>query len=39
MVKFDISEYNNMIHDNELYNKYINIYRTIPDNILSKNII
>jgi hypothetical protein len=37
MVKFDISEYNNMIYDNELYNKYIDIYRTIPDNILSKN--
>jgi hypothetical protein len=39
MLKFDISEYNNMIYDNELYNKYIDIYRTIPDNILSKNII
>jgi hypothetical protein len=39
MVKFDISEYNNMIYDNELYNKYLDIYRTLSDNILSKNII
>ena len=39
MVKFDIVKYNSMIYDNELYNKYINVYRNIPDNILSKNII
>jgi hypothetical protein len=39
ILKFDIYEFNNMINDNELYDKYINIYRTIPDNILSKNII
>ena len=39
MLKFDIDEYNNMIYDNELYNKYIDIYRTLSDNILSKNII
>lgn len=37
IVKFDISKYNNMIYDNELYNKYLDIYRNIPDNILSKN--
>jgi hypothetical protein len=39
MLKFNINEYNNMIYDNELYNKYIDIYRTLSDNILSKNII
>ena len=37
MLKFDISQYNNMIYDNELYNKYIDVYRNIPDIILSKN--
>jgi hypothetical protein len=39
VLNFDITQYNNMCNDNELYNKYIDIYRTIPDNILSKNII
>jgi len=39
MLNFDILEYNNMIFDNELYNKYINVYRNISDNILSKNIL
>jgi len=38
MINFDISKYNNMINDNELYNKYIDVYRNIPDNILSKNL-
>jgi hypothetical protein len=37
VLNFDITQYNNMINDKELYNKYIEIYRTIPDNILSKN--
>jgi len=39
VLKFDITQYNKMIYDKELYNKYLNVYRTISDNILSKNII
>jgi hypothetical protein len=39
VLKFDITQYNKMIYDNKLYNKYLNVYKTIPDNILSKNII
>ncbi len=38
-LKFDITQYNNLINDNELYNKYIEVYRNISDHILSKNII
>lgn len=39
ILNFNITQYNNMIYDKELYNKYINVYRNISDNILSKNII
>ncbi len=39
VLNFNITQYNDMCNDKELYNKYINIYRTISDNILSKNII
>jgi hypothetical protein len=39
ILNFDITQYNKIIYDKELYNKYINVYKTIPDNILSKNII
>lgn len=38
-LKFNITQYNNLINDTELYNKYIEVYRKIPDIILSKNII
>ena len=38
VLKFNISEYNNMIYDTELYNKYINIYRDISDIILSTSV-
>lgn len=35
VLKFDINIYNNMCNDTELYNKYIDIYRDVPDIILS----
>jgi hypothetical protein len=36
-LQFDISIYNNMINNNDIYNEYINIYRNIPDNIFKNN--
>ena len=38
-LNFDITQYNKMINDKSLYNKYIDVYRNTSDNILSKNII
>jgi len=38
-LNFDITQYNKIINNKSLYNKYIDVYRNIPDNILSKNII
>ena len=36
-LKFDTIIYNKMISNIEIYNKYIDIYRNIPDNIFIEN--
>ena len=36
-LNFDISNYNKMIDNIDIYNKYIDVYRNIPDNVFIEN--